>query len=249
MTTDHRSPQKKIAMWSGPRNLSTAMMYSFASRDDSFVVDEPFYAAYLKKTGIIHPMNKEVLEAGETNVESVIDFCTGETPNKKPIFYQKHMTKHMIPSFSRHWITELCNVFLIREPAKVIASYHAKSDDPELSDIGVKEQLEIFDKVCQHLGKPAIVIDSADILAEPKLMLEALCAAIGIEFKSSMLSWKTGPRIYDGVWAPHWYQSVWRSSGFAKPDNSIPVVPEHLEKLLDEANGYFNQIKQYALKV
>lgn len=237
---------KNIAMWSGPRNLSTAMMYSFAQRGDCEVVDEPFYAAYLAAMGIKHAMYKEIILDGESNPENVINFCTNKDKNS-PVFYQKHMTKHMIPSIDRDWIHDVCNVFLIREPARVIASYHAKQEDPELSDIGVKEQLELFDMISQKNGEAPTVINSADILAAPEPMLRALCKAIGIDFQSSMLSWIAGPKPYDGIWAPHWYKSVWQSNGFAAPDNRKVKVPEHLLGLLETANLYYEQLKEHSI--
>ena len=245
--SNHHNKEKKIAMWSGPRNLSTAMMYCFAQRSDTSVVDEPFYAAYLAKTGIQHAMYQEIIDAGQTNSTKVADYCIGENPQQKPLFYQKQMTKHMIPSIDREWIYQVSNVFLIRDPARVIASYHAKQEDPELSDIGVKEQLELFEMVSQKTGNAPVVIDSADILEAPELMLTALCKAIGIEFQANMLKWAAGPKEYDGVWAPHWYKSVWQSTGFAKPDNKQVKVPEHLFGLLDTANSFYDQLKNYAI--
>lgn len=239
---------KKIAMWSGPRNLSTAMMYSFAERNDTSVVDEPFYAAYLAATGIEHPMYQEIIASGEADPVKVAESCTHANPQNLPVFYQKHMTKHMIDSFDRDWIFAVTNVFLIRDPARVIASYHIQSEDPVLSDIGVKEQLELFDKICQKLGSAPTVIDSADILADPETMLRALCQAIDIEFQTSMLSWPQGPRAYDGLWAAHWYKSVWKSGGFAAPDKTVSEVPEHLLDLLEIANGYYDRIRGYSLK-
>ncbi len=237
---------KNIAMWSCPRNLSTAMMYSFAQRSDCSVVDEPFYAAYLAATGIKHAMYNEIIQDGEVNPEKIADLCVANV-QQQPVFYQKHMTKHMIPSIDREWIHNVCNVFLIREPARVIASYHAKQEDPELSDIGVKEQLELFDRVSDKNGKAPVVINSADILVAPEAMLRALCKAIDIEFQSSMLSWTVGAKSYDGVWAPHWYKSVWQSTGFAKPDNKKVQVPDHLLGLLETANSYYEQLKVYAI--
>ncbi len=235
-------------MWSGPRNLSTAMMYSFAQRNDTTVLDEPFYAAYLASTGIEHPMYRQVIAGGEVNPDKVAETCTGSNPRNLPVFYQKQMTKHMISSFDRDWIFDVTNVFLIRDPVRVIASYHIQSEDPVLSDIGVKEQMELFDKIRQKSGRAPTVINSADILLAPESMLRALCHAIGIEFQSSMLSWPQGPRSFDGIWGAHWYKSVWKSSGFAAPDKTRPEVPEHLLDLLETANGYYDEISSYALK-
>jgi hypothetical protein len=239
-------PTKRIAMWSGPRNLSTAMMYSFAQRTDCSVVDEPFYAAYLAATGIKHAMYKEIISAGEVDSVKVAEECT-QKDIVKPLYYQKHMTKHMIPSFDRNWIDKVCNVFLIRDPARVIASYHAKQQDPELSDIGVKEQVELFDIVAQKTGEAPTVINSADILAAPESMLRALCEAIDIEFQSNMLTWEKGAKSYDGVWAPHWYKSVWQSTGFASPADKKAQVPEHLLGLLETANHYYERLNEFEI--
>ncbi len=240
---------KNIAMWSGPRNLSTAMMYCFAQRNDCSVVDEPYYAAYLKKTGIKHAMYQQIIAAGEIESSKVAEHCVGENQIQTVVYYQKHMTKHMLPSFNRDWVDQVCNVFLIRDPARVIASYHVKQEDPVLSDIGVQEQLEIFDRVSQKTGTAPVVVNSADILKSPEKMLAALCLAIGIDFQNSMLSWPEGPKSYDGVWAPHWYHSVWKSKGFAKPNDKIVKLPRHLESLLDEANQYYDKLKPYAISI
>ncbi len=238
---------KRIAMWSGPRNLSTAMMYSFAQRSDTCVIDEPFYAAYLAATGIRHTLYREIIAAGDTDADSVARYCCEQRPQPTPVFYQKHMTKHMIEGFDRQWIHRVCNVFLIRDPGRVIVSYHARQENPVLSDIGVKEQVELFDSVCQRTGVAPVVIDSADILAAPELMLRSLCAALDITFQPQMLHWQPGPKAYDGVWAPHWYQSVWRSTGFGGAQTSQVAVPDKLKNLLAEADAYYQQIRPYAL--
>ncbi|MCP4274013.1 MAG: HAD family hydrolase [Gammaproteobacteria bacterium] len=245
----HPDNNKKLAFWSGPRNISTAMMYSFAQRSDTTVVDEPFYAAYLAETGIKHPMYQEIITNGEVDPAKVINYCCGENPESKPLFYQKQMTKHMIPSFGREWVHQVTNIFLIRDPARVIASYHIKDENPELTDIGIKEQLELFEKVSEKLGSPAIVMDSADLLADPENMLKHLCDVIGIKFQTSMLSWPKGPRHFDGVWAPHWYGSVWKSSGFSKPATHSVDIPEHLLALLEISNNYYDRIKKYRISV
>ena len=236
-------------MWSGPRNLSTAMMVSFAQRQDCTVVDEPFYAAYLQATGLKHPMYQEIIDDGETDDEAIADFCTGSAPDNKCVFYQKHMTQHMIPEFDRAWMAQVTNVFLIRDPLRVIASYNIKRENPVLKDIGVVEQFEIFERVCELTGETPVVIDSADILANPEVMLRKLCIALGLDFDHRMLSWPQGPKPFDGIWAKHWYGAVWDSTGFGSPSTSVPFVPELLQPLADEAQQYFNKIKVHALSL
>jgi hypothetical protein len=234
-------------MWSGPRNLSTAMMVSFAQRHDCAVVDEPFYAAYLQETGLKHPLYQEIINDGVIDYQAVVDYCIGEVPDEKQVFYQKHMTHHMIPEFDREWIAKVTNVFLIRDPLRVIASYNIKRENPSLADIGVVEQLEIFDLVCEMTGDIPIVVDSADILANPELMLKKLCTSIGLEFDPQMLSWAAGPKLFDGIWAKHWYGSVWESTGFGKPSNNTPFIPPSLTDLAQEAVEHFVKIKAHAL--
>lgn len=234
-------------MWSGPRNLSTAMMVSFAQRQDCAVVDEPFYAAYLQATGLKHPLYQEIIDIGVIDNKAVADYCIGAVPEGKQVFYQKHMTHHMIPEFDREWMAKVTNVFLIRDPLKVIASYNIKRENPNLADIGVAEQLEIFDRVCDMTGEAPIVVDSADILASPELMLRKLCSSLGLDFDSQMLSWAAGPKSFDGIWAKHWYGSVWESTGFGKPSNNNPVIPQSLDGLAQEAQEHFDKIKAHAL--
>ena len=236
-------------MWSGPRNLSTAMMVSFAQRRDCAVVDEPFYAAYLHATGLKHPMHQAIIDDGEVDDKAVSDFCVNSVPDGKQVFYQKHMTQHMIPQFDRDWMGKVTNVFLIRDPLRVIASYNIKRENPNLKDIGVSEQFEIFERVCELTGEVPLVIDSADILANPELMLRKLCTALGLVFDPHMLSWPAGPRAYDGIWAEHWYESVWKSTGFGAASATAPIIPESLQVLADEAHQYFNKIKPHALSL
>ena len=234
-------------MWSGPRNLSTAMMVSFAQRQDCFVVDEPFYAAYLQATGLKHPLYQEIIADGSVDDNAVADYCIGPVPNNREVFYQKHMTHHMIPEFDREWMAKVTNVFLIRDPLRVIASYNIKRENPNLADIGVVEQLEIFDRVCDMTGELPVVIDSADILANPELMLRKLCTSLGLAFDPKMLSWMAGPKSFDGVWAKHWYGSVWESTGFGQPSTTPAEIPLSLNDLADEALEHFNKIKAHAL--
>lgn len=236
----------RIAMWSGPRNLSTAMMYAFGNRGDCAVVDEPFYAAYLHKTGLDHPMSKEILTSQSHDYEQVIGELLGSIPGKKPIFYQKHMTQHMIDGIRRDWIGEVRNVFLIRHPARVIASYAAKRENPTLEDIGFRQQAELFD-LARGLGETPIVIDSHDIRDNPEAQMRSLCEALGIKFDPAMLRWPSGGHPQDGIWARHWYGAVHRSTGFAGAEGPLPEVPDHLCQVRDEAMPFYEHLKAYKI--
>ena len=237
----------KIAMWSGPRNLSTAMMYAFAARGDCAVWDEPFYAAYLRQTGIDHPMRDQIIAAHEDDPAKVAAACISEIPQGKTLFYQKHMTLHMIPEFDRQFMRSLTNVFLIRHPARVVASYAKKREGPTLADIGFVQQADLFDQVAGWTGKPPLVIDSADIRANPKGALQRLCAALTIPFKDSMLHWPAGPKPYDGIWAEHWYGAVHRSTGFEDPEGPLPDLPPAYQALVDEALPFYEKLTAYKL--
>lgn len=192
----------RIAMWSGPRNLSTAMMYSFAARGDCAVWDEPFYAPYLAATGIDHPVNAEIVAAHDTDANRVAAACIGQIPGGKQHFYMKHMPHHMIVGFPMDWASDCVHIHLIRHPARVIASYAAKREQPTLDDIGFLQQLALYEQI------GGLVIDSSDIRADPYRMLEKLCAEIGLPFSADMLQWPAGGRSEDGVWARHWYGAV-----------------------------------------
>ena len=221
----------RIAMWSGPRNLSTAMMYSFGARNDFAVMDEPFYAPYLAESGITHPMTDEILRAHETDPARVADSCRdGGTPH----LYMKHMPHHMLPGFPMDWAEDCVNVHLIRHPARVIASYAAKREAPTLEDIGFVQQTQVYNQ----LG--GIVIDSTDIRAQPEVMLRALCAAIDLPFYPAMLHWAAGPRPEDGIWAQHWYGAVHQSTGFAGAEGPLPDVPPALQPLLKAALPHYS---------
>ncbi|WP_161762444.1 HAD family hydrolase [Rhodobacter amnigenus] len=237
----------KIAMWSGPRNLSTAMMYSFAARGDCAVWDEPFYAAYLAKTGIDHPMRDAIIAAHDADPASVAAACTGAVPDGKDVHYQKHMTLHMIPEFDRGFMRDLTNVFLIRHPARVVASYSQKREAPTLADIGFVQQAELFDQVAGWSGRTPIVIDSADIRANPRESLEKLCAALGIAFTANMLSWPAGPKPYDGVWAPHWYNAVHASTGFGEAEGPLPTLPAEYAPLVEQALPHYQRLARFKL--
>lgn len=243
----------RIAMWSGPRNISTAMMRAFENRPDAAVWDEPFYAYYLRHTGIVHPMNAEVIAAGISDSwQRVVRACTEEPlpPNRHgeapTVFYQKHMTHHMTPEIGLDWLGGVSNVFLIRRPEAVLASYHDRRADPEMSDIGFDRQAEIFDRVVELTGSTPPVIDSDDVLADPRRMLSELCASLGIAFDEAMLSWPSGGRDSDGAWAPHWYGSVEKSTGFAKQREPRPL-PDHLRPLAEKCLPYYERLAAHRL--
>ncbi len=220
----------RIAMWSGPRNLSTAMMYSFGARDDFDVMDEPFYAPYLVASGSDHPMREEIIARHEGDPEQVSRNCQ---KGGSPHLYMKHMPHHMLSVFPMEWADECVNIHLIRHPARVIASYAAKREAPTLEDIGFTQQAKLYEK----LG--GIVVDSTDIRAQPELMLRALCTAIGLPFNEAMLKWPIGPRREDGVWAKHWYGAVHKSTGFAGAEGPLPDVSEELKPVLEQALPYY----------
>lgn len=218
----------RIAMWSGPRNLSTAMMYSFGARADCAIRDEPFYGAYLAMTGLDHPMAAEIIASHETDPEVIAAACLAPIPEGTPHLYMKHMPHHMVPGVPRDWAKSCVNVHLIRHPARVIASYGAKRAEMTLEDIGFPQQLSLFEEI------GGAVVDSADIRADPAGMLSRLCAEIGLSYDPAMLSWPAGGRSEDGVWARHWYGAVHRSTGFAGPEGPLPeidspLLPEALE--------------------
>jgi len=232
----------RIAMWSGPRNLSTAMMYAFAARGDAAVWDEPFYAAYLRQTGQDHPMRDAILAAHEADPDKVASACVGPIPDGKPVFYMKHMPHHMVEGFPLGWAAACVNVHLIRHPARVIASYAEKRDEVTLDDIGFVQQEVIWRRL------PGPVIDSADIRRDPAGMLGKLCDAVGLPFTDRMLQWQPGPRSFDGAWAPHWYNAVHRSTGFAPAEGELPEVPDRLRPLLEAAMPIYDAMRTEAIR-
>jgi hypothetical protein len=234
-------PPVRVAMWSGPRNISTALMRSFGARADTLVVDEPLYAHYLAETGLDHPARAEILASQPTSWPAVAAGLTGPLPAGVAVHYQKHMTHHLRPSVGRAWIGELSNAYLIRDPAHVVASYARVRAEPTLADLGYVQQAEIF----RTFGGP--VVDSAALLRDPRGVLERLCAALGISFDELMLHWPPGRRATDGVWAPHWYAAVEASTGFA-PYNPAPAeVPAHLEPLVAAALPYYEELAAHHL--
>ena len=237
----------KIAMWSGPRNLSTALMYAFASRPDCAVWDEPFYAAYLATTGIDHPMRDQVITAGLPDPTDVATRCTGPNPGSKPLWYQKHMTLHMVPAFDRGFLRHLTNAFLIRHPARVVDSYAKKRESPTLADMGFLQQAGLFDQAADLIGTAPPVISAESIRQNPHQALTRLCAALKIPFTETMLSWPSGPKPFDGVWAPHWYNAVHASTGFGDPEGPLPALDPASQRLVDRALPAYQRLAAFAI--
>jgi hypothetical protein len=200
----------RLACWSGPRNISTATMRAWENRADCDVVDEPFYAWYLAQTGLDHPARDLVIEAGESDWRRVVASLSGPWPDGPALQYQKHMAQHLLPALPRDWIGSLRNVLLIRDPAEVVSSYVRSRTSVTPGDIGLLQQLELR----QLLGRDVPVIDAGDFLRDPEAHLRWLCDYVGLAFTPAMLSWPPGPRDSDGVWAPYWYDTVLRSTGF-----------------------------------
>jgi hypothetical protein len=234
-------------MWSGPRNISTAMMRSWGNRSDTIVIDEPFYAFYLQATGKKHPGVDEVIVRGETDYRKVIDRLTSAAPGGRRIFYQKQMTHHLLPQVDREWLFGLTNCFLIRDPAAVIASYIKKNDDPALEDLGFIQQAEIFDLVRARQEAVPPVIDARDVLQNPERTLRLLCAAIGVAFDGAMLSWPPGPRETDGVWAKYWYREVVTSTYFQPYRPKSEPVPTRLREIHQRCLEYYERLYDYRL--
>lgn len=231
----------RIAMWSGPRNLSTAMMRSFGARADTSCVDEPFYAPYLNVTGHIHPLQEDILDQHETDPRRVIEQLTRQAC-PTPIQYQKHLTHHMIPEIPRDWFGAVRHAFLIRHPARVLASYARKMETVSLEAIGLPQQVELFDQVSRSLGRAPHVLDCDAVLNAPQAQLDRLCQALEIPFDPAMLRWSAGPKPEDGAWAPHWYDAVNASTGFARPPGALPKLPEDWDTLLRQALALYAQL-------
>lgn len=238
----------RIAMWSGPRNISTAMMRAWGNRSDTVVIDEPFYASYLESTGKDHPIAHEVIAHGETDWRRVVAQITkAPLPNGKSIFFQKQMTHHLLPDIDREWIGDLTNCFLIRDPREVILSYIKKNPGPSLEDLGFVQQCKIFDFVRSKTGAGPPVIDADDVLRNPEHNLRLLCDAIGVEFDKAMLSWPPGPRDTDGIWAKHWYDAVARSTSFEPYKPREGNVPDSLREIYQRCRECYEQLYRHRL--
>ena len=234
-------------MWSGPRNLSTAMMRSFGSRGDTVVSDEPFYGAYLNQTGDPQPMADQVIASMDCDWGSVARTMTGPAPDNAPVWYQKHMAHHMVGPIAHDDLPGLTHAFLIREPAKVMASYAAKRVAVRPEHLGSERQAEFFEREAERLGHAPPVVDSADILQDPAGMLEKLCTALNIAWDPAMLRWEPGIRATDGIWASHWYDAVAASTGFGEPDDRPADLDDEAKRVAEACRPYYERLAEHKL--
>jgi len=232
----------RIAMWSGPRNLSTAMLRSFGNRADTFVSDEPFYGAFLKASGTPHPMRDEVIEAMDCDWHSIARTLAGPVPGGAALWYQKHMWHHMVGPVGYDDFAGFTHAFLIRDPARMIASYLRKREAADFEDFGLDRQADFFAREADRLGHAPPVVDAHDVLADPETTLRALCRRLSIPFDPAMLSWPPGRRATDGPWAPHWYQAVEASTGFGPPEAEPVDLPDQARRLADRCRPYYEQL-------
>lgn len=238
----------RIAMWSGPRNISTAMMRSWENRADCTVVDEPFYAAYLAQTGLEHPCRDAILQSQPTSYAAVASSLSDDAVNT-PLFYQKQMTHHIPRGMDMAWCKRMRHCFLIRDPAQVIASYVQKMPSIDEDAIGIRRQAELFQELSDLTGTRPAVIDSNDVLENPAKVLGELCDYLEINFpQEQMLSWPTGPRRSDGVWASHWYHNVEQSTGFGQYQGNTTQLQGELLALAEEMSPVYDSLASLRIR-
>jgi len=238
-----------IAMWSGPRSISTALMRSFENRPDCHVTDEPFYSHYLYETGEDHPYGKETILQGETNWDKVVQYITGDIPGGKKVWYQKHMAQHNMPGKDLTWIDKMHNIILIRHPREVILSYIKKYEIKNILQLGYSQQTDLFNILKEGSGVVPLIIDTRDVLEDPEGMLTELCRRLDIPFYDEMLSWLAGRRESDGIWGKHWYGSVERSTGFKEYVNNNDIIPPELEGFFADCMEHYQQLYQHHIRI
>lgn len=242
--------EKRIAMWSGPRNISTALMRSWGNRSDTHVCDEPFYAHYLLATSHTdHPGYSETVCKHETHWPAVIDQLLGPIPGGKNIYYQKQMAHHLLPGMDVDWIDSLTNCFLIREPREVLLSLVEFLPAPTAEDTGLPQQTRLFNQVVERTGVEPPVIVARDLLENPPAMLKALCEQVDVPFTEEMLNWPRGPRSTDGAWAPYWYGKVYETTGFEHFRESTGTLASQILPVLDEIQPLYDRLYERRLRL
>lgn len=237
----------RIAMWSGPRNLSTAMMRSFGSRADTFVSDEPFYGCYLKDTGAAHPMSGKIIADMDCNWRSVMASLSAPAPDGSSVWYQKQMWHHMTGPIGYDDFAGFTHAFLIREPERMITSYLRKREAAEFKDFGMERQADFFEREADRLGHAPPVVDANDVLTNPEGVLSRLCRAVGIAWEPAMLSWEPGRRDTDGPWAPHWYGAVEASTGFGSPERGEVELPADAQRVAEQCRPYYERLAEHRI--
>lgn len=237
----------RISVWSGPRNISTALMYSFAQRLDTQVVDEPFYGYYLANSPAreYHPGADEVIASMETNAQAVIDSILGKW--HRPVLFLKNMTHHLV-ELDWSFVEKLCNVILVRDPLEMLPSYAKEVETPTLHDTGYNTLVELMNFLVERGHSAPPVLDSKAVLLNPEAVLSKLCRHLGVDFDDAMLSWQAGARPEDGIWAKHWYSNVHKSTGFQRYQPKTDPFPTHLEPLLAECLPYYERLTQFAIQ-
>lgn len=239
----------RIAAWSGPRNISTALMRSWDSRADTVVIDEPLYAYWLVRSGASHPGRGDIVRSYPTSLREVVEQLTGPVPGGRPIWFQKHMTKHVLDETPLDWLDGFRHLFLIRDPVEVLGSFAKVHSEVNMAETGLPQQVRLFEHVLETTGRVPPVVDARDVLTAPRAVLAALCAALDVPFDPAMLSWEAGRRPTDGIWAPYWYGAVERSTGFQPYRPVTAELPPHLEPLLARCQPLYEQLAQYRITV
>jgi len=235
-------------MWSGPRNISTAMMRSWESRADTFVIDEPYYAYYLSQKDLDHPGREDVITHGELDCEKVSYGLVNDVNGDCSVYYQKHITHHLLDSIDREWMKSVTNCFLIRDPKDMIISYSKVHPDLNMHLLGLEEQKEIFEYVSNMTGEVPPIIDSKDVLMNPRNILSKFCERIGVIFSEEMLSWPKGARDTDGNWGKYWYKNVMNSTGFNEYKPKTADVPERYEELYLECYSLYEKLHNLRIR-
>jgi len=239
--------QRTICLWSGPRNVSTALMYSFRERSDTRVVDEPLYGHYLRISGADHPAARKVMAAMDCDGDRVMRRLLADTNDQRPVQFVKQMAHHLV-DIDEGFLTITRNVLLIRDPAEMLPSLVNQIPEPTIRDTGLGRQWELYETLSRHGRSQTPVLDARELLLDPLVVLGKLCAMLGLEFEPAMLSWTPGPKPEDGVWAPHWYHNVHASTGFSEYRPKKDAVPTRLAGLLEECNHYYQRLRAHALK-
>ncbi len=240
-----KNDRVNIALWSGPRSISTALMYSFANRSDTAVIDEPLFGYFLKQTGVWRPSREEVLATMETDQQKVIKSLL-EPSTDLPVYFMKHMANHLV-DLDLAFLDSFKNVILIRDPKDVLLSYSKQVEEPTLLDTAYEMQAGLIDHF-EEVGTPFTVLNARNVLLNPDGQLRVLCDKLNIPFQTSMLNWDAGPREEDGVWAKYWYQSVHESTGFGSYRENAEELPSNLISLYDECVEYYGKLERLQLK-